>query len=316
MRLPLLLSSVYLATTVVAGGYQGALERVLLYYAYQIDGLNDPSMRSLGIRCVSWSQTEGKCRNNIWREYNNCNAFDDPKKPGGKRCNFWELMTGLGETHGGNNGHLMMPKGTDINAKTLPIEATAVSYYMYTRQYMPINVDGVLSKGVVGDYNPHRFVMDGGTDYSEWLGRLGDTVMFVANSGKKNDGNKWMFEQFESTLKQLRAARIGDNGRYVVDAYKKDSTMDNKYMVTENPGTNPATKNEYKGLDWYDNHKETWIELNWAETQYQMEKGGVKNADAKMAAFRDRFFASESAKKHQAVMNEFELIENKLKGCR
>lgn len=78
---------------------------------------------------------------------------------------------------------------------------------------------------------------------------------------KKDDSSKWMFEQFEDTLKQIRAARIGDNGRYVVDAYKADTAMDNKHMVTESPGTNPATKPEFKGLDWFENHKGEWIEF-------------------------------------------------------
>ncbi|KAL6850822.1 hypothetical protein ACO1O0_007948 [Amphichorda felina] len=313
MRWSLILTGVYLATTVIAGGYQGALERVLLYYAYQIDGLNSPDVRQLGFRCRSWQN--GECRDNNWDEYR-CRALDDAGKQGGKRCNFWELMTNLGETSGGNNANLMMPEGTDVNAKTLPIEKSAVSYYMYTREHMPYHNEetGQLEKGRVGDYNPYRFLKYGGTDYNDYLDKLGDTVKNTAKS-KKNDSNKWMFEQFESTVKQIRAARIGDNGRFVVEAYKNDNKMDNKYMVTENPGTNPATKDEYKNLDWFENHKGTWIEFDWAGTQYEMTKNGVKDAGTKMNDFQTNYYSSQSAQDHLAVMNDFEQMESKVKGC-
>ncbi|KAI6778524.1 uncharacterized protein J7T54_005048 [Emericellopsis cladophorae] len=315
MRLSLLLCDLYLATAVVAGGYQGALERVLLYYAYQIDGLNDPSYRQLGYKCVSWQKDAGECKDNNWEQYK-CTALDDPNEKKGKRCNFWQLMTNLGETRGGNNAKLMMPEGVDANAKTLPIEKTAVSYYMYTREHMPdVNSAGEPDKGKVGDYQPYKFLKYGETNYNDWLGQLGDIVQSTAKA-KKSDANKWMFEEFQNTVKQIRAARIGDNGRFVVAEYKKNASMDNKNMVTDNPGTNPATKSEYKNLDWYENHRGEWIEFNWAETQNEMDKNGVKEADKKMATFRNKYFESESARQHQAVMNEFELIERKVTGCR
>ena len=162
--------------------------------------------------------------------------------------------------------------------------------------------------------NRYRIMRYGGTDYNEHLDSLGNIVRNTA--AKKNDGNKWMWEQFESTLGQLRAARIGDNGRYVVDAYKNDPQLDNKYITTENPGTNPATKSEYKNIDWYDNHKGEWTDLNWAETEENMHKGGVKDASDKMSNFRNSYFSSQSARDHQAVMNDFQAMETKVKGCR
>ena len=162
--------------------------------------------------------------------------------------------------------------------------------------------------------NRYRIMRYGGTDYNEHLNSLGDIVRNTAS--KKNDGNKWMWTEFESTLGQLRAARIGDNGRYVVEAYKNDPKLDNKYITTENPGTIPATKSEYKNLDWYDNHKGEWTDLNWAETEENMHKGGVKDASDRMSSFRNNYFSSQSARDHQAVMTDFQDMETKVKGCR
>ena len=159
-------------------------------------------------------------------------------------------MTSLGETKGGHGAHLLIPKGVNPNAKTLPIEKMAVSYYMYTRKYM-LHTDeetGKVGPGRVGDYFGYRFLKHGGTEYNDFLGELGDIVRNTTKS-KKNASNKWMFDLFESTLKQIRAARIDDNGRFLVQKYKDNKDMDNKYLVTEDPGTNPATKNEYKNLD-------------------------------------------------------------------
>ena len=156
LSLSLLISGAFLAATkVAAGGYQGALERVLLYYAYQIDGLNSPDNRQLGYKCNQWA--DGGCKDNDWKEYR-CNAFDDPNKSNGKRCNFYELMTNLGETRGGgsNNAGPMMAEGVDVNAKTLPIEKSAVQFYMYTRENMKFRDDNnVEQKGRVGDYYSH-----------------------------------------------------------------------------------------------------------------------------------------------------------------
>lgn len=109
---------------------------------------------------------------------------------------------------------------------------------------------------------------------------------------------------------------MGDNGRYFVDAYQADTAMDNKHMVTESPGTNPVIKPEFKGRDWFENHKGEWIEFRWAEMQYEMEKDGVSNAGEKMGAFLDKYFASQSAKDYQGVMNDFGLMESKARGCK
>lgn len=117
-----------------------------------------------------------------------------------------------------------------------------------------------------------------------------------------------------------RVARTGDNGRFVVAAYKNDKTMDNKHIVTSSPGINPATKDEYKNLDWYENHRGEWTEFLWTDTQAEMGKDmGKADAQTKMDAFRHAYYKSAdtgpAAREHLAVMNDYEFMAGKVKGC-
>lgn len=73
-----------------------------------------------------------------------------------------------------------------------------------------------------------------------------------------------MCKQYESTVQQINAARISENSRFVVKASGNDSTVVNKHIVTEDLGTYSATKDEYKNLDWCNNHKSKWVKLYWA----------------------------------------------------
>ncbi|PTB69951.1 hypothetical protein BBK36DRAFT_1138363 [Trichoderma citrinoviride] len=62
MQLKLLVSVFLLIAEVLTGGFAGALDRAWLYYAYQIDGLNDPAQRRLGWKFLSWDSIVKKCR--------------------------------------------------------------------------------------------------------------------------------------------------------------------------------------------------------------------------------------------------------------
>lgn len=46
-----LLTLAFLAGTALGGGYQGCLERVLVFQAYEIDALNNPGDQSVGFKC-------------------------------------------------------------------------------------------------------------------------------------------------------------------------------------------------------------------------------------------------------------------------
>lgn len=82
-----------LITSVLAGGYAGAIERVWLFYAYQIDGLNPQADQTIGYKCLSWDDKAQKCRTK-----GNKNGWAMCKGNIGKdkRCSMAKLLNQIG----------------------------------------------------------------------------------------------------------------------------------------------------------------------------------------------------------------------------
>jgi hypothetical protein len=65
MRVFILSSLFYFYTIVWAGGYQGCLERVYMYQAYLIDGLNAEDKQIMGWQCIgkkNWNGGTKSCK--------------------------------------------------------------------------------------------------------------------------------------------------------------------------------------------------------------------------------------------------------------
>lgn len=127
-----------------------------------MDGLNDSSIRQIGFKRSSWQK--GECKDDKW-DYTVAEPSTIPSNRAASDATFGS-STDLGETKGGNGAKRLMPEGTDVNEKTLPIE-----------------------KGRVGDYTPYKFLKYGDTDYNDYLDKLGNVVKNAAKS-KKNKSNK------------------------------------------------------------------------------------------------------------------------------
>ena len=97
MRVSLLLLLSNICTLVWAAGYQGCLERVWLFQAYDIDELNPESDRQIGFECLSWNTNTRTC-NGGDAGYRACHGT----RPG-NRCTFNELMRFLGHLPNGNS---------------------------------------------------------------------------------------------------------------------------------------------------------------------------------------------------------------------
>ena len=278
MRLTFLVTLAYLTADVFAGGYQGCLERVMLFYAYQIDELNDPKERSLGYKCDFWDAKAKKCMGK-WVE---C------KGRSGGRCNFNELMASVGKSRPSDE----LVDGPDQNTKTPDVEGTAIKLYnKYT---------GGGGGNKVANYPPHR-VMKGGTDkFLPYIQRLGGIVNEAA--AKKDDNNKALFEGFDDAVSKLNIARAGDHGPHLVSAARNDlgSKMD---IVVENLGKNPATG-------------QIWETVNWEATEDGAGKKGVEDHTGEIERFKARFYSRNSAREHLEVMRAFEIVGNEAKTCR
>ncbi|KAM5445397.1 hypothetical protein MaudCBS49596_007540 [Microsporum audouinii] len=155
MRPPLLLTLTYLAASVIAEGYQGCLERVMLFYAYQIDELNDPKDRTLGFACKKWDDSAKICTNNDWKE---C------KGKGGGRCNFNELMASLGRAR--PNDKLVGPPGSNQATTSPDIDETA----------KVLNQHYITNVGKVPNYPAYKVLKDSDGNYNRLLEHLGNVV--------------------------------------------------------------------------------------------------------------------------------------------
>lgn len=292
MRVSLLLTCVYFATSAIAGGYQGAMERVMLYYAYQIDGLNDKAARRLGWRCYDWDAGNSRC-NGQWTEFACQNG------PGG-RCNFNQLMIGMGY---GADGNARLVPGDNQNALSFDNEKAAVNYYSY--------VQGV-GAGRVMNYSPYRIMKGTNNDYLAFIEELGDLVQTAANT-KKTPQNEWMFKEFRKALDQVNIARAGDHGPHALKEAR--SKLGSQFVKSNKVGYNPALKPEYSNVQWWEDSREVWSEVDWDTTQKDL-KGANPTLAATVPDVRERFYdTNDQARSHMTVMTGFKEMDAKIKPC-
>ncbi|KAM5479538.1 hypothetical protein McanCB56680_005466 [Microsporum canis] len=254
MRPALLLTLTYLAASVIAGGYQGCLERVLLFYAYQIDELNNPKDRTLGFACKKWDDSAKKCTNNDWKE---C------KGKGGGRCNFNELMASLGRAR--PNDKLVGPPGSNQATTSPDIDETA----------KVLNQHYITNVGKVPNYPAYKVLKDSDGNYNRLLEHLGNVVNNAA--GHKTAANTFLWEKFDSSLEKVIVARVGDHGKHLITAAKAalGPKMD---VVLENLGSNPAKPSEI------------WETVDWAATEEKAEKDGVADYKKHIDDFKNGFY--------------------------
>ncbi|KAF7167905.1 hypothetical protein CNMCM6106_003275 [Aspergillus hiratsukae] len=230
MRTSSFLSLVYLAASVCAGGYQGCLERLLLFYAYQINGLNDPKDQTLGFKCKNWDNKAQNCVNDEWEA---C------KGKGGGRCNFNELMATLGFSR--TNDKLVGPSGADQNTATPDIEETAkrVCKHYTTppnkktdeNKHLWDGFDHTLDKVNIARAGDHgKFLISAAEDK---LGKPnGMDIKRVKLGVNPLDGKPWETVDWKATADACKAKPIKDCDRLIRDFrndwYTNEKTRDKR----------------------------------------------------------------------------------------
>lgn len=119
-----LLELVPFITSVWAGGYQGVLERVLLYYAYEIEDLNPEAYRKLGFACKGEFDTTTK----------QCPGGWEKTESRGPRATITELVAPLSRL----NPRSMKPIGRNSGGNPVPfadgvdgLDAEKTAKYLY-----------------------------------------------------------------------------------------------------------------------------------------------------------------------------------------
>lgn len=295
MRTILFLQLVLAVTTVWAGGYQGALERVWLYYAYEIDGLNDPADRTLGFACKKWVAANAECLGDVWSQ---CKGAVLPSK----RCTLNEFIATLGS---GLQRSEKNVGGLDADGQPLPqdsstpgVEETATNLYNKYKEKT--------KKSIVPNYHPYQAMLHGTDNYNEYLDHVADVVTKAAS--KKTSSNQALFEGFKATNTAIIDARIGDHGPFIIkEAQEK----------LQGTGITVATRPVGSGVNPADGT--TWETVDWKETISQAVADGMSESEAtqKVNKVVNDFYGvpGSSQEKHKTVITFFRDMDSKLVGC-
>ncbi|XDG05349.1 hypothetical protein ABKA04_004964 [Annulohypoxylon sp. FPYF3050] len=270
-------------SVVLAGGYQGCLERILLYNAYEIDGLNPEADQKIGFKCVSKPDEKAKT----------CDKWEacKPKKNSGRtRCNFDDLVFFLGKSPG--------PTGWTINGPDgkMDIEATATNCY---KKYTSGG-----KKAKVPNFPPWVAMKDK-WEFNDYIKSIGNTVN-NAYKDKGNTGNKGLWDNFDATLAKVAESRSGDHGPFLVKEAK--AKLGGKMEVkiqNVGSGKNPATG-------------ETWETVDWKGTAEAAKAKGVPDVDKEIQGFLKDFYAktNKNARDHRVVMQSYKRVDDRSQSCR
>ncbi len=289
MKLSLFFAFSYLATATWAGGYQGCLERVLLFQAYEIDGLNDEKDRSIGYKCTKWNDTLKRC-DGTW-------AACKPKRKGADRCNYDELLVHLGKTHVQKGWSVVDEKGN------LEVEKTEVNTYkMYEARPRPPTA------ALIPNFPPHVAMNPEVSDWNEFIAQLNEKVNNTWKT-KMTADNKHLWTNFDDTNETIRTARAGDHGPYLYKEAKKQ-LGDKMEIHKQNLGKNPVTNVDCETVDWN------------ATVDAAVKKGMTRaDADEKGKGFLNKFYRGDNdefaaARKHHAVIESYKRMASATAKCR
>ncbi|KAL6415838.1 hypothetical protein AUP68_00041 [Ilyonectria robusta] len=277
MRTSFFLALAFIITRVWAGGYQGALERLMLFYAFEIDELNDPAQRTIGFTCVRWRN--GECENDIWRE---CR----PKPITGRsRCNFNDLQVFLGKL---DTDKPELVHGADQNTKTPDIVETAKNVY---EQYV------VKQEKPVYNFPTYKAVKGADGNFNKYIKHLAQTV--AQTSSRQTAANKVLFDNFKTSLNQVKIVRAGDHGAHLIDAAEKELGIPNDMEI----------KKEALGINPIDGN--TMYTLDWKATILAAEANGIENASKMVKDWQKKWYGSTTAgrtsigQEHSSVIRSY-----------
>ncbi|KAI1358328.1 hypothetical protein F5Y08DRAFT_345839 [Xylaria arbuscula] len=192
------LSLLFLINNVLGGGYSSALDRVWLFYAYQIDGLRDPGNQVLGWQCHNWDTVRRQCvpSNRGKNGWVKCAGTAL-----GGRCTFSELLNFLGEA---KVNDLLL---ADSSGKILPLKSTNPDPQETAKK---VYTHLLRSKGRIADWPGHKFILNGGDGYVKSIADVTDAVKNAKQEGKKTSGNTPLFQGFADTTTKIKESRVGN----------------------------------------------------------------------------------------------------------
>ncbi|KAH7113108.1 hypothetical protein B0J13DRAFT_461011 [Dactylonectria estremocensis] len=252
MQANFFLTLIFLIARASAGEYQGAVDHLVLYYGYEIDGLNEESDRTIGFRCVRWKN--GACEDDRWE------ACRPKPATGRTRCNFNELMVHLGKL---NTDKPVLVDGSDQNTRTPKIQETAMNFVTKEKKAILNFPSYKAMKGADGDFNKYNI-------------HLAEVVALALKH--KTTANADLFDGFASSMKQAKVAQAGEHGAHLINAAKVELGTPNKMEIkTMDLGVNPVD-----GRNWYT--------VDWQATVKDAQDKGIKNAQDLVKAWQKKWY--------------------------
>jgi hypothetical protein len=294
MRLFHLLLDFYLFTAVWAGGFAGALERVWLFQAYQIDALNPPDRQTVGFKCRHWEEEKlmGMVISRYCEDGNSGYQACRPPRGANRRCTYAELMYHLGKAPSASLDGWSV---TDPATGRLDIQQTAIATY---NKYMT-------NRDTIPDFPPHSAMKGDVYEYNDYIRRL-NKVVTDAYVMHKTDANVHLWDDFDATRDQINTARTASHGKpWLIDAARASTHLAGMTVVTQNIGTDPITGN-------------AWETVDWAQTAKQARDDGITDVGKKIKDFRAEFYnaPSGSPREHLMVIKSYKRAKDAANRCR
>ncbi|KFY35673.1 hypothetical protein V494_05713 [Pseudogymnoascus sp. VKM F-4513 (FW-928)] len=289
MRVSLVLSLSYLSMAVWAGGYQGCLERVWLFQAYEIDALNPLADQTIGFKCTRPDEKKMIC-NGDWAA---CRPGATTSRT---RCDFGELMKHLGKAPTVRKGDSWV--GLDDKGN-MDAEKTAKNCYRIYSTSEGKNKN-------VKNFPPHNALRDT-WEYNEYIMKL-STKVNNAYRTHKTEANKHLWERFDDTRAKIGVARAADHAPYLIKE-AIDKLGADFPLKRQDLGKNPVTGMPQETVDW-------------KLTALEAKEKGIPNASAEISKVTSGFYIKDkdgkpsSALKHLQVMRSYKRVADRTQSCR
>jgi hypothetical protein len=210
----ILLLFVYIAVA-IAGGYQGCLEKIWLFRAYEIDGLNPPAQQTLGWRCPRWIDHACQVK---WEA---CTGVAG-------RCNFGEFVRFLGRAN--NQYGWAFPSIGEMNNEETARRCVA----RFPR--------------AVYNAPPWR-AMKNTVEYNDFINKVNKVVDDTWRAGLHTN-NEHMWARFDDLRFQIIRARAGDHAPFLTDAAQANLGPKGIILRPKPLGYNPMNQQPWTGIDW------------------------------------------------------------------
>ncbi|KAF2003787.1 hypothetical protein P154DRAFT_532143 [Amniculicola lignicola CBS 123094] len=312
MKCNLVLALSSLIVSACAAGYQGCLERVWLFQAYELEGLIPAHLRTLGYGCPSnsWNLGTNRCTGQYQRQLdvqyeNPTHNFAVPYVPcdsdANRRCTYEQLMNHMKT---GRDPPNWTPADKVMNNGRIDARGTAikcVDRYRnrprgVVRNFPAWQVMNAESKKVPGE-NVH--------DFNEYTEMLGDKINDISDR-IRSDSNRHLFDDMDATRNQIDIARAGDHGPFLVQAAQ--SRMTGTTIRTKDLGPDPVGNTN-------------WQTVDWPRTIRDARAAGNVNINRDVKSFLSNFYRGTNlvdgpARKHYQMFRAYRIVGDKAFSCR